>query len=69
MPKSRCDHCGSTAPQVACAVCNRDMCESCIRYGDAGKMCGLCKDREDGVKRWVASGELGSFEEWYDKNG
>jgi hypothetical protein len=44
------------------------MCEDCISFGDAGKMCGLCKDREDGYKRYLKSGSKMPFDEWYDKN-
>lgn len=44
--KQRCPHCHSDAPLVDCATCTRTMCEDCISYGDAGKVCGLCRDRE-----------------------
>lgn len=67
-PPKRCPHCRSTAQHVACAKCSRDMCEDCISLGELGPTCGLCKDREDGYKRWLAAGSPGSFDEWYDKN-
>lgn len=44
------------------------MCEDCISFGDAGPVCGLCKDREDGYHRWQAMGQPGEFDEWYDVN-
>jgi hypothetical protein len=64
-----CPHCYAVAIPAYCGSCNREMCEECISYGDAGKVCGLCRDREEGRKRWEASGSLMEFEEWYDKNG
>ena len=45
--KRRCPHCYAASPHVACTTCNRDMCEDCISYGLVGKVCGLCKDREE----------------------
>ena len=44
--KNPCPHCHSKAPHVACVTCQREMCEDCIHYGEAGKVCGLCLDRE-----------------------
>jgi hypothetical protein len=67
----RCPHCYSFAAYVACVTCNRDMCEDCISYGEAGKVCGLCRDREGGYRRWQAyrsNGGTLDFDEWYDKN-
>lgn len=68
----RCGHCYSREMHVAFAVTDREMCEDCISYGDAGKMCGLCKDREDGLKRWQRLADKGAttlpFDEWYDVN-
>lgn len=72
--RNRCKHCGSSALHAACVVCNRDMCEDCISYGDAGKMCGMCIDREDSLHRYrqyvkVVGVNPLSFDEWYDKHG
>lgn len=73
----RCPHCRARSYAVACVTCNRDMCEDCISFGDAGKVCGLCKDREDGRKRYdrLCVGlnqeqveRLPDFDEWYDVN-
>ena len=44
--RQTCPHCHSTAPLVQCCTCTREMCEDCISYGQAGKMCGLCLDSE-----------------------
>lgn len=63
-----CPHCHSRAARAKCAICNREMCEDCISYGDMGPMCGLCKDREDAWKRYEASGSTLPFDEWYDTN-
>ena len=70
----RCPHCDSRDLPVDCVTCNREMCEGCISYGEAGKVCGLCKDREDAVqryKRYVAVVKINPlpFDEWYDKHG
>jgi hypothetical protein len=68
----RCGHCYSAAKHVACTTCNRDMCEDCISYGDAGLVCGLCYDREAGRYRYdalvYAGRNLPPFDEWYDRN-
>lgn len=67
--RRRCGHCHGSAPAVACATCNRAMCADCVSYGDAGKVCGLCRDREVGRARWAASGSPLDFDEWYDQHG
>lgn len=66
--RQNCDHCHSKATHVSCVTCNRDMCEDCISYGDAGKVCGMCQDREDDYKRWERAGSPGDFDEWYDNH-
>ena len=70
--KTRCPHCQSSAARAACVTCNRDMCEDCISFGDAGKVCGLCRDREVGHWRWAHATAIGQttlpFDEWYDIN-
>lgn len=69
--KRQCDNCGCRS-NVSCVTCNRSMCEGCISYGNAGKVCGLCKDREDGRKRYdrlqAGGSNLDDFDEWYDAN-
>lgn len=74
--RKRCPHCSSRETLVNCVTCNREMCEGCISFGDAGKMCGLCDDREQNHKRYekyVASYKSLTppldFDEWYDING
>ena len=67
-PKQRCPHCRSMAAHVACVKCNRDMCEDCISFGEVGKVCGICKDRKDGRRRWLRAGSPGDFDDWYDDN-
>lgn len=73
MAKDHCPHCFSTAPHRACVKCNRDMCDDCIHVGDMGLLCGLCLDRENGLKtyeRLQARGKLlPDFEDWYDQTG
>lgn len=68
----RCPHCHSRATIVHCVTCNREMCEDCISYGDEGKVCGLCKDREDSQKRYDRLPQKVrdsiSYDDWYDQN-
>jgi hypothetical protein len=68
MDSRQCPHCHSRAKSAHCTTCMRVMCEDCISFGDAGPVCGLCKDREDGYHRWQAVGQPGEFDEWYDIN-
>jgi hypothetical protein len=67
-----CQHCCSRALPVCCVICNREMCEDCIHVGEAGKVCGLCLDREAGRRRYeLLKGQgrtLSEFDEWYDQN-
>jgi hypothetical protein len=73
--RKRCPHCSSRETLVDCVSCNREMCEGCISFGDVGKVCGLCYDREQVKKRYekYADTYQGSpplkFDEWYDING
>lgn len=69
MTRLRCPHCWSNGIPAYCVTCNREMCEECISYGDAGQVCGLCRSREEGYKRWQESAFEGEFDEWYDSNG
>ncbi len=68
----RCEHCRSRALHVACVTCQRSMCEDCISFGNAGKVCGLCKDREEGWARYnhllSQNRTLPPFDDWYDVN-
>lgn len=46
----RCPHCGAKATPASCVTCTWEMCEDCISHGNAGKVCGLCLDREKCVR-------------------
>lgn len=65
--EKRCDNCGDKST-LACAKCNRNICEGCYHCGNLGKSCGLCVDRESGYRRWQKAGAPGDFDEWYDGN-
>jgi hypothetical protein len=40
-----CPHCHAASTPVSCVRCQRQMCEDCISYHSAGKVCGLCFDQ------------------------
>jgi hypothetical protein len=68
----RCPHCHGRAGRVHCVTCNREMCEDCVSYGEAGPACGLCRDREEASSRYAlykAGGGLLAFDDWYDGGG
>jgi hypothetical protein len=68
----RCPHCCGRAAAVACVSCGGEMCEDCVSYGDAGKVCGLCRDREEAASMYadyVAGGGTLAFDDWYDREG
>ncbi len=68
----RYENCGESS-NVVCATCNRNICKECTYYGDAGKLCGLCYNKEVGYKRyrlWLSTRPrpVLSFNDWYYVN-
>ncbi len=68
---AKCDNCGGRS-NISCVTCNRNICGDCYHCGEAGNVCGLCRDRELGRKRYdslcLTGKPMPSFEDWYDAN-